>query len=188
MDRPTPNNQQFSEKTLKGFLLKNVDPTTTSPIVQLLNQYLIQRVDIFWNTVIVPLCKETKFNGNKINWYFEIYKEGLEAHKVNAHPFTFVNVSEEKIKEIVNFFEEKTILQYLELGTSFLSNCFSLLSSWYRDQLVLTRLKHIYYGDDPYQWILRAEAEEHGVMKQRVAVKEVADIIRTIELIISRRI
>ncbi len=189
MNIPTVDNQQFSEQTLKGFLLKNVDVTKKDPVIKLLNNYLIQRVDDFWDTVIVPLRRESKFDGNKINWYFEIYKEGLEAHKVSENPFKFVNITKDNVKETVRFLKDKTVIQYLDLGTSFLTSCFSLLSSWYRDQLVLKRLEHIYGNSDPYKWIIRAEEEENGIMREQTGdTPEVSKILNNIGLIISHRV
>jgi hypothetical protein len=186
MEIPSADNQKFSESTLKGFLLKNVDPNTKDPVIQTLNQYLTNRVDEFWVNVVQPLKRINKFDGNKINWYFQIYKEGLEAQKVFQNPFTFITISEEKIIEIVQFFEKKTLLEYLALGTSFITNAFSLLSLWQRDQLVIKRFNHIYNSNDPSKWILRAEEEEHGIMQQ--VVDPITDILKNIGLIISRRI
>ena len=98
---PTTDNQQFSDQTLKGFLLKNIDPSTQQdPAVQILNQYLVKRVDNFWDQVIIPLRNAKEFDGNKVNYYFELYKEGLEARRVLANPFPFLSVSDDKIKEI----------------------------------------------------------------------------------------
>lgn len=189
MSMPTPDNQQFSDTTLKGFILKNVDPTSQSPVIQQLNEYLIKRVDTFWEHVVVPLRKAGNFNGNKMNWYFEVYKEGIEARKVIDNPFSFINVTEDQIKEIIKFFQGKTIVQYCELGTSFLSNCYSLLSSWYRDQLVVFRLKKIYHSEDPYDWIVTAEAEERGAMSEKPEIiPGLADILNNIGLIMSKRV
>nr|QBK87997.1 MAG: uncharacterized protein LCMAC202_03590 [Marseillevirus LCMAC202] len=183
------DNQQFSEKTLKGFLLKNIDLNTKNPTIQTLNLFFINRVDQFWVDVIEPLRQEGKFDGNKINWYFEIYKEGIEARKVGANPFTFIEIKEECIQNIVNFYENKTLKQYIELGTSFLSNSYTLLSSWVRDQLVLLRLEYIYYSDKPGDWIKRAEEEENGIMKkQSDMIPGLMDVINNIGLIMSRRV
>lgn len=181
--------QQFSEKTLKGFLLKNVDIGSKDSTIYLLNEFLIKRVDEFWDSVVIPLKALSKFNGNKINWYFEIYKEGLEARKVAKNPFLFVGITTDKIQSMVVFFKEKSPLEYIDLGTSFLSNCFSLLTSWYRDQLILKRLKTIYSSNSPHEWILTAEKEEHGIMSEQVtSIPEVAAILNTIKLILSKRI
>ena len=189
MTFPGIENQQFSEKTLKGFLLKNVDPTTTNPDVKALNTYLVAKVDIFWDDVIKPLEeKGHKINGNKINWYYEVYKEGLEARKLTTNPFPFLEITDEQISEIVDFFDGKSLLDYLELGTSFLSNTYSLLSSWVRDQFVLTRLDTIYNSNDPVDWILRAEEEEHGVMNKKPEnVAKPMMIMNNIGMIMSKR-
>ena len=124
-----------------------------------------------------------------MNWYFEVYKEGVEARRVIDNPFSFVNITQEQIMEIVKFFQGKTIVQYCELGTSFLSNCYSLLSSWYRDQLVVFRLKNIYHSEDPYDWIVTAEAEERGKMSEKPEIiTGLPDIINNIGLIMSKRV
>lgn len=188
MSIPNPDNQHFSEKTLKGFLLQNVDLNTQNPAVRELNNHLIHRVDVFWNDVVVPLQKNNKFNGNKINWYFEVYKEGIDAHKLHNNPFDFIQVNEENIEKLVKFLKDKTLEEYLNLGTSFLTNAYSMLSSWMRDKMVFMRLEHIYNTDSPYDWIVRAEKEENGIMdKQPDLVPGLIDILHNLNLIISKR-
>lgn len=189
MSFPGLDNQNFSDQTLKGFLLKNVDNSTTNPAVLHLNQYLIDRVDKFWNDVVVPLRKANKFDGNKINWYFEVYKEGYEARRLRTNPFPFVNLTESTIKDMVAFYKDLTLKEYIELGSSFLTNSYSLLSSWVRDQMALMRLEHIYTSENPHEWILRAEEEEHGIMEQKPDnIEGVMDILRNIGLLMSRKI
>ncbi len=189
MEVPDPSNQQFSEKTLKGFLLKNVDPNAKSEDIQELNKFLVARVDAFWDVVMVPLRKAENFNGNKLNWYFEIYKEGVEAYKVKENPFTFLRISQEEIAEIVKFYDGKILLEYVDLGVSFLSNTYTLLTSWIRDEMIMMRLEHIYSSSDPYDWIVRAEKEEYGVMMQKpTSIPGLVDVINNIGLIMSRRV
>ena len=188
MNVPNPENQTFTDSTLKGFLLKNVDNSNTDPAVVELNKYLVQRVDTFWDQVVVPLRKAGNFNGNKINWYYEVYKEGVEARRVRDNQFTFITIDTEKIQEIMKFFQNKTVVQYCELGTSFLSNCHMVLSSWYRDQLVMFRLEKIYSSEDPLDWILTAEKEERGAMSQKpVIIEGLESVINNITLLMSRR-
>ena len=188
MSVPTPDNQHFSEKTLKGFLLQNVDLNTKNPAVRELNGHLIRRVDVFWNDVVEPLQKAGKFNGNKINWYFEVYKEGIDAHKLRNNPFDFISVNAENVEKLVRFFQGKTLDEYLALGTSFLTNSYSMLSSWMRDQMIFMRLEHIYSSDNPYDWVLRAEEEENGIMDQKPdLVPGLIDVLQNLNLIISKR-
>lgn len=186
MDIPEFNNPKFSEQTLKGFLLKHIEPNSTNPEVQELNHYQISRVDRFWESVIKPLEKEGKFDGNKIQWYFEIYKEGLEAHKSREHA---TSIPDEKVDEIVEKLRGLKITEFIELGTSFLSNSFALLTAWVREKLIVYRLKHIYHSDSPIDWIHRAEAEEEGAMKQTIeGAEEVQEVMRKIALIMHHRI
>ena len=181
--------QHFSDKTLKGFLLKNVESASTNPAVKSLNAFCIARVDHFWDTVVVPLRAVDKFDGNKINWYYEIYKEGYEARKMALHPFSFVNISMETSEKILAMFKDKTLAQYLELGTSYLSDCYFLLSAWHRDQLLLKRLVNIYSSDKPVDWILKAEIEEKGIMKENVdTMVGVSDILNNIRLLMVKKI
>jgi len=189
MNIPDPENQQFSDSTLKGFLLKNVDTSTKNPAVKQLNEYIVKRVDTFWDLVVTPMREKGTFNGNKINWYFEIYKEGIEARRVINNPFSFINVTLEQIKEVVKFFKDKSVVEYCELGTSFLSSCYSLLSFWYRDQLVIFRLEKIYNSDNPIVWIITAEKEEHGAMTEKqTSIPELENVIKNIGLILSKRV
>lgn len=188
MSFPGLENQKFSEKTLKGFLLKNLEQNPKSDGDKALNYHLIKRVDEFWDKVVTPLQSSDNFDGNKINWYYEIYKEGLEAKKLAVQPIVLYNISENTISEIITLFKDRTLGEYLELGTSFLSNVYAILSSRIRDQMVQVRLKHIYYSENPRDWVTRAEDEENGVMNQQPEnIKDLVDIVNNISLIISRR-
>jgi len=179
--------QNYSEQTLKGFLLKNVDYKSNNPSVKTLNNFLIQRVDEFWDKVVVPLRKAKKFDGNKVNWYFQIYREGIEAKKVRDNQ-SLLTVEDEQILTMVDFFKGKTIKQYFDLGASYLSNCYMLLIAWQRDQLLLYRLEHIYTSDDPFEWILVAEKEEHGHMSKKLEIPDLPLVIKNLDLFISRRV
>ena len=189
MEIPTPENQTFSEKTLKGFLLKGVDPKSTNPTIQMINKILTKQVDAFWEAVVVPLRKGGKLDGNKINWYFQIYKEGYEARKLVVHPFTAMVCDRESIVKIVREYEGKTIQQYLELGTSYLSNTLSILNAWSRDQLLMKRLTTIYKSDNPVDWIMTAEKEEHGIMKENTLdIQGLRELVQNITLLLARRV
>lgn len=190
MNFPCLENQTFSEKTLKGFLLKNVDANVkNNPSIQELNRFLIQRVDTFWDNVVVPLQESGNFDGNKINWYFEIYKEGVDARKLGANKFQFGSVTNEQVYELVQLYKDKTLTEYIELGTCYLANSYSMLTSWVRDQMILIRLEHIYYSENPVDWIKRAEEEEQGVMSKKPdQIDGLMDIITNIGSLMSRKI
>jgi hypothetical protein len=185
------SNQKFNDNDLKGFLLKNLDKNTTNPSIQLLNKFLISRVNTFWEYVVLPLKKLDKFDGNKINWYFEIYKEGLQAKKLNNLSQQYINlfdISHEQIIQLINFYKNKDIFEYIDLGTSFLTNTYTLLNAWSRDQLLQLRLKHIYFSDLPFEWILYAQQEEKGIMIEKPKIDGLTDILNNINLIISKRV
>lgn len=189
MDFSKLDNQKFSERTLKGFLLKNVDPKSDDPKIQQLNHFLVDRVDKFWDQVVVPLQSNGVFDGNKINWYFQVYKEGMDAHKMAQNPFPFANIDQNVVEELVNQFKDKEMTEYLERGTSYLSNTYTLLSSWLRDQLVHRRLQHIYSSENPIDWIVRAVEEEEGVMKDNsTSVEGLLDVLNNIGLVLGRRV
>jgi hypothetical protein len=186
---PMLENQDFDDNNLKGFLLTNLDHKNKHPNVLIINDFLLKRVDLFWDSVVLPLRKLNKFDPNKIKWYYEVYKEGIEANKVSKNSFQFLNIDDKCITNIVNFYKNKSFEEYLSLGTSFLSNSYMILSAWYRDQLILQRLQNIYKSDDAYEWILEAEKEEHGLMsKNTFNVPEITEILQNINLIISRRV
>jgi hypothetical protein len=186
---PILENQDFEDTNLKGFLLTNVDHKNKSPQSLLLNDFLVKRVDMFWDQVVLPLRKLEKFDPNKIKWYYEIYKEGIEAHKVSQNPFNFLNINDNCIATIINFYKGKTLTDYLSLGTSFLSNTYTILTSWYRDQLIINRLQNIYNSNNPYEWVLNAEKEEKGLMtKNTLTAPEATEILQNIGLVMSRRI
>lgn len=188
MSFPTPDNQKFSDKTLKGFLLKGINFDSKNPAVQELNTFMVKRVDDFWETVVEPLRKTGNFDGNKINWYFQIYKEGRDARKLSVNPFPYNQMTNDQVTEIVEFFQNKTLREYLELGTSYLTNTYASLSAWVRDQLILLRYKEIYSSEDPLDWISRAQEEEKGVMQKQVTeIPGLIDVINNIGLIISNR-
>jgi len=181
--------QKFSDSTLKSFILKNVDFSTKNPVIKELNAFLIERVNTFWDLVVVRLQKSDNFDGNKMNWYFDIYKEGIEAKKLKNNPFLMADIPEAKIAETILTLVEKTVLEYVQLGSTFLANSFALLSAYLRDKMIMLRLEHIYVSDDPYEWILAAEKEEHGKMSEKPAdFDQVYNILNNINLIISKRV
>lgn len=189
VDIPGLNDQNFSDKTLKGFLLKNVDPNPANVHIQNLNKYLIDRVDNFWKDVVIPLRNMNRFDGNKINWYFEIYREGLESQKLIDNPFNYLQSDEQKFEELVSFLSGKSLLEYLTLGTSFLTNTFAFLTSRVRDTMMLKRKEIIYVSNEPVNWIIKAEEEEHGLMTNCYGDdKRVQQIINNISLIIARKV
>ena len=186
---PELGKQTINDNNLRGFLLKNVNSQTQHPHEKLLNQFLENRVNMFFTSVVEPLRTMNHFNQDKIQWYFAIYKEGLEAYKVQANPFTFLNVSRDQINEIVLFLKDKDLLALCELGASFLTNAYTALTGYFRDQLVLVRLDTIYKSDKPVDWILIAEKEEDGLMKQNVdTVPEVHDVIQKITFLMNKRV
>ena len=186
---PTPENQEFSETTLKGFLLKNIDRKTDNPTILAINKILIAQVDRFWEAIVVPLRKSKQLNGNKINWYFQIYKEGYEARKLALHPFTAMVCDEATVKSIIESFKDKTLTEYIELGTSYLANAASILNAWIRDQTLLKRLATVYKSDNPYDWVIAAEKEEHGVMKESVGnVPGLRETLNNITILLAKRV
>lgn len=185
-----PIDQQFSEKTLKGFLMKNVQPGAQDPRVKDLNSYLVARVDRFWDDVAVPLIKNGVFNPEKIVWYYEIYKEGIEARRVNQNPFVHVPVTQEIIDNIVDELLVLNVPELCDLGGTYLSSAYTVLCSWYRDELISKRYRLLYVSENPVDWITSAQAEEDGLMMMSATEgkPEVTDLLTRIGLIISRRV
>lgn len=180
------DNQQFSEKTLKGYLLKNCNPNATDPSEKALNVFLTGRVDKFWDDVVNPLRKYHSFDGNKIAWYFEIYKEGMEARKLGNGCSNGSTGDDEQVQKIVAHLEKKTIMEYIELGKSFLCNAHMVLIAYKRDKQLLHRLRHIYASDSPVDWITTADREEKGLMNMVEDLTPVNNIIRNIGMLITR--
>lgn len=186
---PTPDNQDFSDTTLKGFLLKGIDKKSDNPTILALNKILTAQVDRFWEAVVIPLRKSKQLNGNKINWYFQIYKEGYEARKLAVHPFTAMTCDEATVKGIIEEFKDKTLPEYIELGTSYLANAAAILNAWTRDQTLLKRLATIYSSDQPHEWIIAAEREERGIMKDTAGnVPGLRETLNNITILMAKRV
>jgi len=186
---PPLNEQTFTETALRGFVFTPIENRMNDPGITFLNKFLEGRVDSFWEKVVIPLRQTNDFDPNKIKWYFEIYKEGLEAHTCRKNPFTFVEITQEQIEEIVEFYNNKTLKEYLNLGMTFISNTFTILSSWYRDQLVQHRLETIYNSQEPVNWIKTAEQEETGAMQKEIeTVPGLKQVLENISMLMSRRI
>lgn len=186
---PTPENQDFSDSTLKGFLLKGIDKKSDNPTIIAINKILIAQVDRFWESVVIPLRKSKRLNGNKINWYFQIYKEGYEARKLVLHPFTAMTCDEATVKSIIAGFQGKTLTEYIELGTSHLANAAAILNAWVRDQTLLMRLKTVYNSDSPHEWIITAEKEENGVMKDTHGnIPGLRETLNNISILLAKRV
>lgn len=188
LETPVFQNQEFSEQNLKGFLLKNVDQNSNNPHIIELNKFLINRVEQFWKDIVIPLKEEQNFNPHKINWYFEIYKEGLESKKVQNHPFKLLKVSETDIKNLISEFDEKTLEQYLEKGMHYLSTVYSILSIWKRDTLLQRRSENIYDSPEPISWIHCAE-EKEDLMKNEVKnLSQLDNLLQNISLLMAKKV
>jgi hypothetical protein len=184
---PIIDEQEFSEQTLKGYLLKNVDPTNTNPIVQKINKYLTDRVELFWVEVVGPLREQNRFDPNKLMWYYEIYREGLDANKLVNNKLNLFEFNRKQVEELVKYFESLTFEQHLQLGTSILSNSYMLLSSWLRDDGLVYRYNSIYKDHQPHEWIIMCE-DTPDIMKNSDTVAALPTVLKNISLIIAKRL
>lgn len=182
--------QTYTDTTLKGFILRNLRPNPNNdPALKAANDYLNTSVDNFWNDVVVPLREKGSFVPDKINWYFEIYKEALEVRKANAVPFPFGMVGDSEVDEIKEMFENAEMKDYIEMGTSTLSTVYSLLTNWLTRKASAMRLEKLYYSNTPVDWILKAEEEEHGIMSQKPSgTEDIMPILSKIGLIMSMKL
>jgi len=181
LDKQTP-----SEKTLKGFLLKNVDYTATEPIIKELNEFLIGRVDKFWEQVVIPLQEINRFDYNKLQWYFDLYKEGIDVHAKNS--FDYVEITTENVERLMNFLKPLTLTQYASLGPSFLANSFSVLSYALRQILLQYRAKNLYCYNNPVEWIITAEDNPKLLEQASADVNDLIKIINNVGLLMSRKV
>ena len=164
--------QTYTDNNLKGFLLSknNIHMFKNS------NDTLIQegvtvyenRVDNFMKDVVEPLKQENKLNVDKLQWYYEIYKEAQEARKVKTQSLFDKDISHELIQSLIQTLKDKNVEELLSYGTSYISTAFSLISSWYRDMMILSRLDTLYYSEDPVEWIKKAEENEKDIMEINV--------------------
>ena len=181
------NRQDYTEQTLKKFLLDNLSNVPGNPTLSAMDLYLTNRVNTFWTRVAKPLKEKDTFDGNKIKWYFEIYKEGVRAHAMKQNPFVYLVITPENIEGLLKIFKEKTLIDYIGLGTSFLSDAYSLMLAWSRDQRLIKRLETIYASENPLDWILAAEREEAGVMRETAtSYPEIQSIMNNIQLVLSK--
>lgn len=156
-----PDTQDLSTNQIKKLLTKNLSKSDDDR-VKLLNSYILVLIENFCEHIVEPLKTSNTYDNNKTMWYFQIYKEGLEAKKMlkNISDFDFLEIKESQIQKLVAFLSNKDILEYCELGSSFLGKAFTLISAWYRDKLLYNRLKTIYESDIPTDWIKNAEYKD----------------------------
>lgn len=156
-----PDTQELSTNQIKKLLTKNLSKSDDDR-VKLLNSYILVLIENFCDQVVDPLKNINQFDNNKTLWYFQIYKEGLEAKKLLKHntEFEFLEIKENQIQKLVDFLSSKDIIEYCELGSGFLGKAFTLISAWYRDKLLYNRLKTIYQSENPIDWIKNAEYKD----------------------------
>jgi len=156
-----PDTQELSTNQIKKLLTKNLSKSDDDR-VKLLNSYILVLIENFCDQVVDPLKNINQFDNNKTLWYFQIYKEGLEAKKLLKHntEFEFLEIKENQIQKLVDFLASKDIIEYCELGSGFLGKAFTLISSWYRDKLLYNRLQTIYQSENPIDWIKNAEYKD----------------------------
>lgn len=180
-DDINPDKQKLSEASVKKMLLKNLIPIKAAngderklQVYTEINNFLKERVETFLK--ILP--EDT--NPNKIEWYFEIYKEGYDILNENK----LSKRSEEEIKDLIASFKNKSITDYCKMGSCFLADVFATLSAYYRDKLLEDRLKTVYTCSDPKVWF--ENAEELTVTK--IEDPDVALILDIIQLLKSRKV
>jgi len=172
---------QLKENLFKDLSCKGLQ---NSELLEILNNHINEKLERFWEKVVIPLEQEGLFNPNKLRWYFEVYKEGIEANRVINNIFPFINISDNVVNDIISFYNHKTIEEYMELGSTYLSNTFMVLSAWYRNQMIMKRLKYIYKSEKPVEWIKEAEKEEWGKMTETVTLSpELYKIMENIKIL-----
>ena len=191
-DDINPDKQRLSLAALRAQLLKNLInipsnvPEHKAVVYREINKFLESKVDKF--LLLVNYDTLENFNPNKIEWYYEIYKEGLEV-SASLGPI-MDNDLEIKVKEIIDFLSPKSITEFCEMGSTRLSEYFVVLSSWCRDKLIEHRRKTIYNSLDPLMWIKNAEDQDQGAMMFTIQHldKDMPFILDKIQLLKSRKI
>lgn len=176
----------MKKSDMNRLLTKNVDLRSQDPKVIDVNNFITERVNTFLNEVVDEI---PDFDCNKLEWYFEIYKEGLEIHKFlnNNHPM--IQITGQNIRSITEYFAGKTIEEYLALGLNYLTTVYSVLSTFIRNELINHRAATIYLTNNPVEWIKTAVSEERGEMsKKPEELEDVINVVSNIGLIISRRV
>lgn len=182
--------QNYTDSNLRGFLLKGLKPNQgKNPDIAAANEYLTDSVDRFWRDIVEPLREKESFNPDKILWYFEIYKEGLEIRRAAEKPCRFGQILDSDVEEIKKEFFELEFKDYLDLGNTYLANVYTVLTRWLGNRASKMRLANIYNSDAPVEWILTAEKEERGLMEQKPeGTDDIMPIIGKIGLIISMKL
>lgn len=185
--KPTMENEssKVDPNAIQNSLIVNLPQE--NPESKGLRDFLLERVANFYKDVVEPMNeRDSTFPMGKTRFFFEIYKEGLEANKLyNDHTFSkFFTITEEEVNNLVAFVNKTDFKQLCELGSSFVINSFFTLQNWCRDIFLIERYSLVYgNGSKPLDWI-DAVVENEKIFQSIVMPEDVTAAIQKLDVII----
>ncbi len=175
-DAINPDKQKLSVSSIKAELLKNLIPIndkTVPPgkegsekklkVYTEFNSFLQKRVDAFVEIIsLLEVLQEV--NPNKIPWYYEIFKEGLEMFNDKAGKYA-MDLDFQEMWTMVDDLSKMSTEEMCALGQNCLTDIFAQISAWYRDTLLRYRKEKVYNSKSPLEWFKAAEENDEVLMK-----------------------
>ena len=166
---------------IKKRLIGNIDQNSADNRVRILHKYLSNLVDSFYEKVIIPLQAEKKFMADHLEYYYEIYKEGVEVDKITKSNFN--EPQKEMVEKLIAELKKKSFEELIHLGTTYLADCSKIITQWHRFELFRKRYSRIYNNEHPHMWILNAQHENAFAID---IDKDTSYILSSINLILEK--
>lgn len=144
-----------------------------------IRQNLMDRIDTFISDVVMKLDNVTVENSL---YFFEIYKEGLEAIKLTETEYHPIDFNEHSVRRIINLLKGLTLTEMSNLGLVYLSDCYTLLTGYLRNKVTKMRYDTIYSVSPPNEWIAKISSVTKEEMAEFVD-QDVQEIIQNIKII-----
>jgi len=124
-------------------------PTHTDPRVKKARVYIESQIEKFIEQVVVPLGND--FDFKNLDKYWGIYREGCESRKIQ--PVIFNRPSQEQINQLIVLLNTDNIENLFSMGYTFLSDAYTTLNVYIREEMTKKRLETCFKSDNPVDWV-----------------------------------
>jgi hypothetical protein len=89
---------------------------------------------------------------------FNVYSQGTSAIASLAKPFNPIEITEESVNKVIDYFKDLEIDEYYNLGQRFIQDSFVVVSSWFRDISLQKAVDLVYNKYQPFEWVEQLES------------------------------
>lgn len=147
--------ETIEDSQIKNSIIMNL-PKPGNPVTDPLRTACLAMVETFFRDIVQPMRERGGYPVSKTNWFFSLYREGIEATRLATQRNIFsdyVTIDKLAIESLVQRVNDTPLDELYGYGASFTANAMNVINGWYRDQAVLERYNLIYSTGDPLTWI-----------------------------------